>query len=233
MTAFGSISADPYPWPVTGDGSAENSALIIIDMQLDFCDARGYIGQMGYDVTPLRAPIEPIGQALAAARRAGLHVIHTRQGYRADLADYPRKRFARSQHRGAMPGDPGPLGRILLRGEPGWQIVPELQPAKGEPVIDKTANGAFYGTDLDAVLRAQAIENIAFCGNTIDVCVHTTLREANDRGYQCLLLADCCGAVTKELHDAAVEMVKVEGGVFGSVAMANEFVTGLSRAKVG
>jgi nicotinamidase-related amidase len=197
-------------------------------MQLDFCDERGYIGQMGYDVGPLRKPIEPTRKALAAARKAGLHVLHTRQGYRADLADYPVKLRTRGEHRGAMPGDPGPLGRILLRGEPGWQIIPELAPADGEPVIDKTANGAFYGTDLDVVLRAQGIENIAFCGNTIDVCVHTTLRDANDRGYQCVLLADCCGAVTKKLHDAAVEMIKVEGGVFGSVATSDEFVAALT-----
>ncbi len=228
MTSFGTVPADPYAWPDTTDGAAANSALIIIDMQLDFCDARGYIGQMGYDVAPLRAPIEPARRALAAARKAGLHVFHTRQGYRADLADLPVKKRRRTEHRGAVPRDPGPLGRILMRGEPGWQIIPELAPEDGEPIVDKTANGAFYGTDLDAVLRAQRIENLAFCGNTIDVCVHTTLREANDRGYECLLLADCCGAVSPTLHAAAVEMVKVEGGIFGSVATSDEFVAAVS-----
>lgn len=230
MTDFISVPADPYPWPDTEDGAAANSALIIIDMQLDFCDARGYIGQMGYDVAPLRAPIGPAQRALAAARQAGLHVFHTRQGYRADLADLPVKKRRRTQQRGAAPGDPGPLGRILMRGEPGWQIIPELAPVDGEPVIDKTANGAFYGTDLDAVLRAQGVENIAFAGNTIDVCVHTTLREATDRGFECLLLSDCCGAVSPSLHAAAVEMVKVEGGIFGSVATSDAFVAALGSS---
>jgi len=219
------VAADPYAFPCVGELTPDNTALLIIDMQFDFCAAEGYIGLMGYDIAPLRAPIEPIREARAAARKAGVHVLYTRQGYRADLADMTAQKRWRSRQRGT-PIEAGE-NRVLLRGAPGWQIIPELAPSEGEAVIDKTANGAFYGTDLDNVLRAKGIRNIAFAGNTIDCCVHSTLREADDRGYCCLLLADCCGAVDPELHRAAVAMVKVEGGVFGSVAMAEDFAAAL------
>ena len=218
------VPADPYAFPCVGEITPDNTALLIIDMQFDFCAAEGYIGLMGYDIAPLRAPIEPIVRARAAARRAGLHVLYTRQGYRADLADMTASQRWHARRRGT------PVERgegVLIRGTPGWQIIPELAPEGDEAIIDKTANGAFYGTDLDSVLRAKGIRNIAFAGNTIDCCVHSTLREADDRGYHCLLLADCCGAVDPELHRAAVAMVKVEGGVFGSVAAAADFAAAL------
>ena len=201
---------------------------MVVDMQLDFCDERGYMGQMGYDVRSLRAPIEPIVRALESSRSAGLHIIYTRQGYRPDFADVPRHKRASIISGGAVVGKEGPLGRMLVRHEPGWHIIPELAPRRGEPIVDKTANGAFYGTDLESILHSLGVERIAFCGNTIDVCVHTTLREANDRGYECLLIEDCCGAVDPDLHAAAVKMVKVEDGVFGSVTDSTAFVEDLN-----
>ncbi|MEM7172657.1 MAG: isochorismatase family cysteine hydrolase [Pseudomonadota bacterium] len=228
MTAFRAVPADPRPWPSSGEGSRDNSALIIIDMQRDFCDPEGYMGQMGYDLTPLRAPIAPIATVLTAARQAGWAVIHTRQGYRREVIDRVRSKEEDCKSSKVRPGDPGPLGRIMIREEPGWQIIPDLAPIEGEVIVDKTANGAFCDTDLAGILRALEIRHLAFCGNTIDVCVHTTLREANDQGFECLLIADCCGAVSKELHHAAVEMVKVEDGVFGSVTDSATFVAALS-----
>lgn len=223
------VSADPYPFPSNGELELARTALMVIDMQADFCSPGGYLDASGYDVAPLRAPIEPLARVIEAAHAAGIRVVHTRQGYRADLADFAGARAERARARGSLVGQPGPLGRILVRGEPGWQIVPELAPSDGDIVVDKTANGAFYGTDLDPVLRVQGIDHLIFGGNTIDVCVHTTLREANDRGYDCLLLADCCGAVSPELHRAAVEMVKVEGGVFGCVATSADLLASLGH----
>jgi nicotinamidase-related amidase len=152
-----------------------------------------------------------------------MRVVHTRQGYRADLADLPAWRRLRAERTGSPVGREGPLGRVLVRGEPGFEIVPELAPRPGEAVVDKTANGGFTGTDLDAVLRAGGVRALAFAGVTIDCCVHSTLREANDRGYQCLLLADACGAIEPGLHDWAVRSVTVEGGVHGSVATVAAF----------
>ncbi len=221
------IEADPYPWPLERLEPAE-AALVVIDMQRDFCDPAGYIGQLGHDLTPLRAPIPQIRRCLDAARRAGLTVIHTRQGYRPDLADKPRWSKLLAERRGSIVGAAGPLGRVLIRGEPGFQIIEELQPAEGEVVVDKTANGAFTGTDLERILTGRGVRALAFVGNTIDVCVHTSLREANDRGYQCLLLPEGCGAIEQGLHDWSVRSVLVEGGVFGSVASVEAFVSGLS-----
>ncbi|MBT5414634.1 MAG: cysteine hydrolase [Rhodospirillaceae bacterium] len=225
-----SVPADPYPWPLLADVPVERCAVVVVDMQIDFCDPRGYIGQMGYDLAPLRAPIEPTRRVLEAARKAGMKVIHTRQGYRPDMADMPAWRAERFRRAGVPVGEAGPMGRILVRHEEGWQIISELAPDPGEPVIDKTACGAFTGTDMSEVLRRMEVECLAFCGNTIDVCVHTSLREANDRGFQCLLLADCCGAVDPGLHAWSVESIKVEGGVFGSVADSDTFVEALSGA---
>ena len=221
------VSADPYPWPLE-DLRAEQMALIVIDMQRDFCDPGGYVAGLGADITALRAPINPIARCLAAARAAGLVVIHTRQGYRPDLSDLPLWRRLKFDRSGSAVGKPGPLGRVLIRGEAGFATIEELAVLPGEPVIDKTANGAFTGTDLDVVLRAKNVRAIAFAGNTIDVCVHTSMREANDRGYQCLLLSDCCGAIEPGLHAWALRSVQVEGGVFGSVGTSQDFVSALS-----
>ncbi len=207
------IDADPYAFAL--DRAA--AALLIIDMQRDFLEPGGFGAVLGNDVSCLRTAIAPTSAVLDAARAAGMLVIHTREGHRPDLADLaPAKRA-----RGNLPtgiGDPGPMGRILVRGEPGHDIIPELAPIAGEPVIDKPGKGAFYATDLEAILRGRAIAQLIVCGVTTEVCVNTTVREANDRGFDCLVLEDCTGSYFPEFHAAGLAMIRAQGGIFGWVA---------------
>ena len=220
MTTVRYVDADPYPWPYNGELSPANTALLVIDMQIDFCGPGGYVDKMGYDLSLTRAP--------AAMRPLGFSILHTREGHRPDLSDLPANKRWRSQRIGAGIGDCGPCGRILTRGEPGWQIIPELAPLAGEPIIDKPGKGSFYATDLDMLLRQRGIQNIVLTGITTDVCVHTTMREANDRGYECLLLSDCTGATDEGNYLAALKMIKMQGGVFGAVSDSTKFIEAIT-----
>ncbi len=218
------IDAAPGPVPIDPD----RSALVIIDMQRDFLEPGGFGASLGNDVTRLARTIEPCSALLGLARERAITVIHTREGHRADLTDAPRSKLERGAASLRI-GDVGPLGRILIRGEPGHDIVPALHPLPGEPVIDKPGKGAFYATDLHAILRNRGIEALIVCGVTTEVCVHTTVREANDRGYRCIVAGDCCGSYFPEFHEVGLRMISAQGGIFGWVSDSARILSAFGR----
>jgi biuret amidohydrolase len=227
-TTMIAIQAEPYEFLF----DPKTVALLIIDMQRDFVYPGGFGAALGNDTSLLLKAVEPTRKVLAAARQAGMLVVHTREGHRPDLSDL----FPSKKQRGKLKttiGDKGPMGRILVRGEYGCDIVDELKPIDGEPVIDKPGKGAFYATDLGEVLSARAVRQLIVCGVTTEVCVNTTVREANDRGFDCLVLEDCVASYFPEFQDYALRMIKAQGGIFGWVtnsAQALPAIAGATRA---
>jgi biuret amidohydrolase len=221
----GPIKARPFDFPYDGKLDPARLALLVIDLQIDFVSADGYLARRGYDVTPVRKILPTVRAVIDAVRSVGGLIVHTRQGYRADLADMtPYERWRRK--RGGLEGT-----RVLVRGSPGFEIAPELPVEPDDVIVDKTANGAFTYTDLEQILRVRGIEHLLFSGCTTDVCVHTSLREAHDRNFQCLLVEDACASGDAYAHAAAVHMVTVEDGVFGAVATAADVIAGLGNNK--
>ncbi len=223
MTPRVAVPAEPYGLLL----EPARTALLVIDMQRDFLEPGGFGALLGNDVTPLRRAVAPTRRVLDAFRARRLAVIHTREGHRPDLADCPPSKKARGRLAVGI-GDPGPMGRVLVRGEPGHDIVPELRPAPGEPVVDKPGKGAFHATDLEAILRARDVRSLVVTGVTTEVCVHTTVREANDRGYECLVLADCVASYFPEFQAAALAMIKAQGGIFGWVSTSAALLDALA-----
>jgi len=219
------IMAQPYEFPF----DQAHAALLIIDMQRDFLEPGGFGAALGNDVSLLRSAIAPTGALLAAARAAGLFVIHTREGHRPDLSDLPPAKKRRGRFATTI-GDPGPMGRILVHGEAGHDIIPELAPIAGEPVIDKPGKGAFHATDLGAILANRGVTQLIVCGVTTEVCVSTTVREANDRGFECLVLSDCTGSYVAGFHEQALAMVTAQGGIFGWVGHSLDVRAALGKS---
>jgi len=220
----GLVAIDAEPEPVTIDAS--KTAVVIIDMQRDFLEPGGFGESLGNDVSLLKRAVAPCQALLSLARRIGMLVIHTREGHRPDLSDAPKAKVERGEPALRI-GAPGPMGRILIRGEAGHDIVPELYPIDGEPVIDKPGKGAFYATDLHSILQNRGIESLIVCGVTTEVCVHTTVREANDRGYRCIVPGDCCGSYFPEFHEVGLRMIKAQGGIFGWVTDSKRLLRAL------
>ncbi|WP_413729960.1 cysteine hydrolase family protein [Sodalis sp. RH22] len=222
------IAGEPYDFPISGDMATTDSALLIIDMQRDFCDPRGYMNHRGDDISAARAIIPVIERVRDAATRAGIKIIYTREGHRPDLSDLPLSKRLKTARAGAEIGARGPLGRLLIRGEPGWELVPELQPRGEEAVIDKPGTGAFHGTDLHHILVNEGIRNLILTGVTTGVCVSSTAREASDRGYSVLVLSDCCAEPDPLNHAMAIGLLKIEGGYMATVSTARHFIASLT-----
>ena len=220
-----SVQAEPYEF----EFDLRSCALMIVDMQRDFVDPGGFGEALGNDVSLLRKVIAPIKTVLDTARSNKMLVIHTREGHRQDLSDLPQNKKLRGKLKVGI-GDPGPMGRILVRGEYGHGIVDELKPAPGEPIVDKPGKGAFHATDLDSLLRNRGIKQLVVCGVTTEVCVNTSVREANDRGYDCLVLEDCVGSYFPEFQIASLNMIKAQGGIFGWVGDSKQFLEALAIA---
>ncbi len=214
VTKAGKVTIEAEPSPIEVD--LTSTALVIIDMQRDFLEPGGFGESLGNEVARLQAAVKPIGAVLGLARKRGMFIIHTREGHRPDLSDAPPAKIERGAPSKRI-GDPGPMGRILVRGEPGHDIVPELYPRAGEPVVDKPGKGSFHATDLHQLLQSKGITDLIVCGVTTEVCVHTTVREANDRGYRCIVPGDCCASYFPEFHDMGLRMIKAQGGIFGWV----------------
>ncbi|MFT3931770.1 MAG: isochorismatase family cysteine hydrolase [Spongiibacteraceae bacterium] len=219
------VTAKPYPFELT----PAQCALVIIDMQRDFLEPGGFGDALGNDVSLLRRTIEPNQHLLAAARAAGMLVIHTREGHRPDLSDLPPAKKRRGNHATTI-GDAGPMGRILVRGESGHDIIPELYPIAGEPIIDKPGKGAFYATELESILRHSDIKQLLVCGVTTEVCVNTTVREGNDRGFDCLVVEDCVGSYFPEFQEMGLKMIVAQGGIFGWVGSSKDIIDVLRNA---
>jgi nicotinamidase-related amidase len=217
------IDAEPYAFEFLPSACA----LLIIDMQRDFLEPGGFGEMLGNDVSLLRRTIEPNRRLLATWRAAGLQVMHTREGHRPDLTDLPPVKKIRGRSKTTI-GDPGPMGRILVRGQDGHDIIPELYPLADEPVIDKPGKGAFYATDMHSILQHRGIKQLVVTGVTTEVCVNTTVREANDRGYDCLVVSDCVGSYFPEFHDMGLKMITAQGGIFGWVSDSQKIITALA-----
>jgi len=220
------VNAEPYEF----EFDQKSTALLMIDFQRDFVDPGGFGEALGNDVSLLRRAVPPAERVLKAARRQELLIVHTREGHRADLTDCPPAKKARGRLKAGI-GDPGPMGRILVRGEEGHDIVKELYPEPGEPVVDKPGKGAFFATDLDGILKNRGIRQLVVCGVTTEVCVNTTVREANDRGYDCLVLEDCVASYFPEFQKAALAMIKAQGGIFGWVSDSRRFLEALATGR--
>jgi nicotinamidase-related amidase len=216
------VEAEPEALAIDVD----RTAIIVIDMQRDFLEPGGFGETLGNDVSLLNKAVAPIAALLEGARRRGMLIIHTREGHRPDLSDAPKAKVERGAPSKRI-GAPGPMGRILVRGEKGHDIVPALYPRDGEPVIDKPGKGAFYATDLHNILQNHNIETLVVCGVTTEVCVHTTVREANDRGFRCIVPGDCCASYFPEFHEVGLRMIKAQGGIFGWVSDSKRVLKGL------
>ncbi len=219
------VDAEPEPIPI----DIEHTAVVVIDMQRDFLLPGGFGESLGNNVGLLSAAIEPTSRLLEGARARKMLIVHTREGHRPDMTDAPKAKVERGSPSKRI-GAPGPMGRILIRGEPGHDIVPELYPKEGEPILDKPGKGAFYATDLQLILENRGIENLIVCGVTTEVCVHTTVREANDRGFRCIVPGDCCGSYFPEFHEVGLRMIKAQGGIFGWVSDSKRVLKALAFA---